>query len=45
MKGKEISAAMILRNNTNAEVGKALNHLGYVSHKTKTCQKYNIEKK
>ena len=34
-----------LTKNINAEVGKALNHLGYVSHKTKTCQKYNIEKK
>ena len=28
----------------NSEVGKALNHLGYLAHKTKTCQKYNIEK-
>ena len=28
----------------NSEVGKALNHLGYLAHKTNTCQKYNIEK-
>ena len=29
----------------NSEVGKALNRLGYLAHKTMTCQKYNIEKK
>ena len=29
----------------NSEVGKALNQLGYVPHKTRTCQKYNIERK
>ena len=32
-----------LTKNINAEVGKALNQLGYMPHKTKTCQKYSIE--
>ena len=27
----------------NVEVGRALNQLGYLPHKTKTCQKYSIE--
>jgi hypothetical protein len=27
----------------NAEVGRALNRLGYLAYKTKTCQKYSIE--
>ena len=29
--------------NINADVGKALNQLGYLAHKTKTCQKYCIQ--
>jgi len=27
----------------NAEVGRALNRLGYKPHKTASCQKYDIE--
>ena len=34
-----------LTKNINAEVGKALNQLGYTPHKTNACQKYYIEKK
>ena len=29
--------------NINAEVGRALNQLGYLAHKTKTCQKYSLQ--
>ena len=29
--------------NVNIEVGRALNHLGYLPYKTKTCQKYFVE--
>ena len=32
-----------LTKNINRDVGKALNHLGYVPHKTNACQKYCVE--
>ena len=34
-----------LTKNINAEVGRALNQLGYRPHKTKACQVYDLEKK
>jgi predicted P-loop ATPase len=32
-----------LTKNINRDVGKALNHLGYIPHKTNACQKYSVE--
>ena len=34
-----------LTKNINAEVGRALNQLGYKPHKTNTCQKYHLVKR